>query len=123
MITGSCHCQKVRFEIRGKLGAITRCYCEDCRKLNGSAFAAVAVTQTADWHFACGESHITHYESSPGKLRGFCSTCHSPLYAYLTKQPELRRARLGTLDAPLNVGAAPNAHIFVAELCGLLYLI
>ncbi len=32
MLTGSCLCGTVRFQVRGELGTIVHCHCVDCRK-------------------------------------------------------------------------------------------
>ena len=50
MLTGTCLCRKVRFEIRGELGSIVYCHCESCRKAQGTAFVANA--PVADEAFA-----------------------------------------------------------------------
>ena len=40
MVKGQCLCGRVKFEVRGELGATRLCYCELCRRANGSAFSA-----------------------------------------------------------------------------------
>ncbi|MFT5504826.1 MAG: hypothetical protein ACI8XC_002543, partial [Gammaproteobacteria bacterium] len=51
MLKGSCHCGKVRYEIRGELGAIVCCHCSQCRKSQGSAFATNAPVKARDFHW------------------------------------------------------------------------
>jgi hypothetical protein len=60
-----------------------------------------------------GSETLREYESSPGKLRVFCSKCGSPIYAYLTSTPDVIRIRLGSLDTPFS--KQPRAHTFVSE--------
>ncbi|WP_438269777.1 GFA family protein [Neptunomonas phycophila] len=38
MITGSCLCGKVSYEISGEVGDIVHCHCVTCRKAHGAAF-------------------------------------------------------------------------------------
>ena len=56
---------------------------------------------------------MREFEATPGKLRAFCGRCGSPLYARMEAVPELRRVRLGGLDA--DPGARPQAHLHVAS--------
>jgi len=63
--------------------------------------------------FTSGREAISEYESSPGKLRAFCSGCGSPVYSRLTSDPETYRIRMGTLDA--DPGRRPMAHFWVAS--------
>ncbi|MCW4628485.1 GFA family protein [Marinomonas rhodophyticola] len=46
MLSGSCLCNGVQYEIKGELGDIMQCHCQKCRKANGSAFAANAAIPT-----------------------------------------------------------------------------
>lgn len=113
MHRGSCLCQSVRYEIRGSLGAFGYCHCTSCQKASGSAFAANAAVNRSEFQLVSGSDTLREFESSPGKIRVFCSRCGSPVYAYLTQTPEVIRIRLGTLDTPLADG--PRAHTFVSE--------
>jgi hypothetical protein len=60
-----------------------------------------------------GQDVLREYESSPGKLRAFCSNCGSPIYAYLTASPDVLRIRLGSLDTPFR--KQPRAHTWVSD--------
>jgi hypothetical protein len=40
MVDGQCLCGKVRFEVSGSLGDVRLCYCELCRRANGTVFSA-----------------------------------------------------------------------------------
>ena len=113
MISGSCLCGSVRFEISGRLGPAGYCHCSQCRKASGSAFAANASVRRRYLSFQSGEEKIREYESSPGKYRAFCSGCGSPVYSRTDKDPETLRIRLGTLDS--DPGRRPTGHVFVAS--------
>ena len=60
-----------------------------------------------------GADTVREFESSPGKLRVFCAHCGSPIYAYLTKSPDVLRIRLGSLDTPF--ASRARAHTFVSD--------
>jgi hypothetical protein len=113
MHRGSCLCGTIRYEIRGELGPITLCHCAQCRKAQGTAFAAVAPVRVADFTVVAGRDALTEYESSPGKRRAFCSRCGSPIYSRRDTLPDALRLRIGLLDTPID--AKPVAHIFATS--------
>ena len=110
---GSCLCGAIRYEIRGELGPIVLCHCAQCRKAQGSAFAANAPVSTGDFAIVAGGDALAAYESSPGKKRHFCRHCGSPIFSARDSAPDVVRVRIGTLDT--RVDARPTAHIFAAS--------
>jgi hypothetical protein len=113
MYTGSCLCQSVKYEVDGALSDFGQCHCRSCQKASGSAYAANAGVRRGDFRVTSGAADLREFESSPGKLRVFCSRCGSPIYAYLRADAEHVRIRLGTLDTPLD--GRPKAHFWVSE--------
>jgi hypothetical protein len=96
--TGGCLCGAIRYEVDGGLEPIQICHCEDCRKAQGSAFAANAPVDADRFRLTAGEAQLKSYESSPAKERLFCSACGSPLFSRLASRPDKVRIRVGTLD-------------------------
>jgi hypothetical protein len=43
MLSGSCLCGAIRYEIDGKIGPVGHCHCVTCRKAQGGAFVTNAV--------------------------------------------------------------------------------
>ncbi|WP_456756326.1 GFA family protein [Bradyrhizobium sp. USDA 4461] len=41
MLTGSCLCQAVAYEVDSAPGSFVHCHCRTCRKTHGSAFSSV----------------------------------------------------------------------------------
>ena len=113
MLSGSCLCGAVRFTVSGKLGPVTHCYCETCRKAQGTAYTTVAPLRRKYFQLLSGADSIAEYESSPGKRRCFCRTCGSPLWSKREDTPDILRLRLGVLDG--DPGRRPAAHIWVSE--------
>jgi len=113
MYEGSCLCGGVRYRLTAEPGAFGYCHCTSCRKASGSAHAANAPIDRAAFELLQGQPLIREFESSPGKLRAFCTNCGSPLYAYLMATPEVLRIRLGTLDTPFF--KQPQAHTWVSD--------
>jgi len=113
MLTGSCLCAGVRYEIEGTLTEVRNCHCSICRKAHGAAFRSRASVRAKDFRWTSGEQSITWYESSPGTHRGFCSRCGSPLLSRFDDRPEVYGLPLGCLD--LDPGVRPAMHIFVGS--------
>lgn len=99
MSRGSCLCGAVAWEADAEPGPIAFCHCATCRKSNGAAFATNAAIPRAAFRWVRGEHLLTSYESSPGKVRRFCSRCGSPMSAERPGDPSATvRVRMGTLD-------------------------
>jgi hypothetical protein len=113
LLTGACLCGGVRFEISGKVGPVVYCHCVQCRKANGTAFGANAGVRARYLRFTAGRELIREYESSPGKLRAFCSCCGSPVYSRREDDPATFRIRLGLLDG--DPERRSLAHCWVEE--------
>jgi hypothetical protein len=111
MHRGSCLCGGVRYEFDAPLAEISLCHCSQCRKSNGSAFAANAPIPESAFRLLQGGELLKEYESSPGKRRVFCGRCGSPVYSKHEKKPGAIRIRLGSLDTP--AGRKPDYHFFV----------
>ena len=113
MLSGSCLCNGVQYEIKGELGDIMQCHCQKCRKANGFAFATNAAIPTTAFALLKGKELLAEYESTPGVFRVFCKQCASPLYSRRPHMPELLRLRIGTLDTKIE--GKPSSHIFVGS--------
>jgi|KBSMisStaDraftv2_1062788.scaffolds.fasta_scaffold732381_2 hypothetical protein len=113
MHKGSCLCRNIQYEIEGELGEFGYCHCTSCRKASGSAHSANAGVDRSSFRLVSGADTLREYESSPGKLRAFCSRCGSPIYAYLTASADVLRIRLGSLDTPFS--KHPSAHTWVSD--------
>jgi hypothetical protein len=84
MITGSCLCGGVRFEIRHAVGPFELCHCRRDRKATGSAFAAMIGVRTEEFRLLAGKELIATYEApilkSPPPFRTFfCRRCGAPV--------------------------------------------
>lgn len=111
ILKGSCLCTGIQFEYSGNLGPITQCHCSQCRKSNGTAFAANCSIDQTYFKLVSGENLIKEYESTRGKFRAFCSDCGSPIYSRRDSLPDKLRIRIGLLNTRIN--NKPSFHIFV----------
>jgi hypothetical protein len=106
MNIGQCLCGKVRFEIDGELGETRLCYCELCRRANGTAFSANVPISVDRYRLIAGREHIREYESSAGVFRAFCSNCGSPVYARIVRDPA--HIRIAPHDSLRDLSSAFN---------------
>lgn len=113
MHTGGCLCGGIRYEIDAELAPIQICHCGQCRKAQGAAFVTNIPVPSNFFRVTAGSELLREFESSPGKLRCFCSRCGSPVLSRRTADPETVRIRAGTLDGVLVT--RPVAHFHVAS--------
>ena len=113
MLTGSCLCGRIRYEIRGKIGPVGHCHCVTCRKAQGGAFVTNAPVRAKYFYLVSSSESVAEFESSPGKKRYFCRGCGSPLWSRRESDPDIIRIRLRLLDS--DPGRKPLAHIWVSE--------
>ena len=110
MLTGSCLCGAVKFEVEGELGPPDACHCTQCRKVSGHYWASTDVLRTAlTIH---GEFNIAWYRSSEKVQRGFCSTCGATLF-FDPIGKDWIAVSMGAFDSP--TGTRLVKHIFVAD--------
>ena len=112
MLSGSCLCGAVAYEVSAPIGPIVLCHCVTCRKAHGSAFASISTVPRAHFRWVRGEEFLAAFESSPGKFRRFCKRCGSHIVAERVGLPTLM-LRLGCLDTPVN--DKPKCHIWRSD--------
>ncbi|MDC7707904.1 GFA family protein [Vogesella indigofera] len=109
---GSCLCGTVRYEIDRFDAPITHCHCLTCQKAHAAAFASTAGVLRQHFRWLAGQQALGSYESSPGKLRHFCTRCGSQLVAERAAQPHII-VRVATLDD--DPGVSPQQHIWCSH--------
>jgi ADP-ribosyl-[dinitrogen reductase] hydrolase len=102
----------VRYEVKQLDMPIGHCHCATCRKAHASAYATNAGVMRENFRWTAGEEKLGCYESSPGKLRRFCTNCGTHLMAERTSQPNVI-LRVATLDDPPD--ARPSFHIWTSH--------
>ncbi len=112
MLTGSCLCGDVAFEVDGPLEQIGHCHCSMCRKFNGAAFATIGVTAPEHFRWRRGEQQVAHYQSSATGWRNFCPRCGSAVPAC---PPGGRLAMVPVGNVAEDPGTRPMMHIFVGS--------
>ena len=111
MLSGSCLCGAIRYEITGELGPIGHCHCRTCRKAHAAAFATTARVDREGFRWSKGEDLVASFESTAGKQRFFCPRCGSHLVAAWNDAPTVI-VRVGSLDS--DPGTRPIVHIWTS---------
>ena len=109
---GSCLCGAIEYEIDSIDMPVAHCHCRTCQKAHAAPFATTAGVMREHFRWLKGEEKLSAFESSPGKLRYFCSVCGSHLVAERVNQPHVI-VRVATLDEDPNI--TPQMHIWTSH--------
>lgn len=111
---GSCLCGEVSYKIECLDMPIIFCHCQTCRKAHAAPYTATAGVLRENFSWIKGEEKLSGFESSPGKIRYFCSCCGCHLVAERLDKPHVV-LRVATLDE--DPGMKPEAHIWMSHEC------
>ena len=95
--SASCLCGDVRYKVSGPLEEAAVCHCSMCRRATGSALNVAVPVAEAQVRWAARET-LREFESSPGKMRAFCSGCGAAVYSRRTAKPGQLRLRIGLIE-------------------------
>jgi len=81
VLTGSCLCGGVSFEIRSPFLRFAYCHCSRCRKATGSGHATNLYGSPERFAWLAGESLVVRYDLPSARRFStvFCSRCGTPL--------------------------------------------
>ena len=108
VLTGSCLCGAVRYEVTGPLRDVVNCHCAMCRKTHGHIGAYTNAPRDA---LALVESRgLKWYRSSPDARRGFCGECGGTLF-WERDGADVISITAGTLDPPTGLKTVVQIHV------------
>ena len=111
MLSGSCLCGAIRYEIAGQLGPHRALPLPHVPEGSRSCIRYNRSHARSDFRWASGEDVVASFESSPGKRRFFCPHCGSHLIAAWDDAPNVI-VRIGSLDS--DPGTRPVVHIWTS---------
>ncbi|NKC01223.1 MAG: GFA family protein [Pseudomonadales bacterium] len=111
MISGSCLCGGIKYEINGEVAMTRICHCVNCRKFSGTANAAWGLAQVADFSQTASDAEVGEYDAGSGSLRKFCMSCGSPLWFEPKDLPAFVGIALGSIDD--GNPALPEMHVWM----------
>ena len=100
-LAGKCACGTIQYETNADPIVMLNCHCSDCRKANGSAYAALIILPKSAVKLR-GEPRFHMVLGGSGKRveRGFCPSCGSQVIVRIEKLPDALAIQAGTLDDP-----------------------
>jgi hypothetical protein len=111
VLSGSCLCGAVHYEIEGEVLRFTHCHCSRCRKATGTGHTTNLVLKPSRFAWTRGEESVRHYKvpESERFMTCFCANCGGQLPRVLLEL-DLALVPAGSLDGdpPL----MPQARIF-----------
>ena len=112
IITGSCLCGEVRYELTQAPVWAHACHCSRCRKTTGSAFASNLFVALGALRYTQGENRLQSYKLPDAErfTHVFCSQCGSTL-PFTNESRGVVGVPMGSLDD--DPGHPARAHIFV----------
>ena len=110
MYRGSCLCGAVHYQVRGTIGPMANCYCTDCQKSHGAAFASYIDVPRDGFAFLKGANHVHTYKAASDTKRSFCRTCGSIVICW-AEADNYVGISAATLDTP--IALTPAYHCFV----------
>ncbi|HEX3915951.1 MAG TPA: GFA family protein [Caulobacteraceae bacterium] len=112
MIRGGCLCGAVGYEAEGFSGPVVHCHCRTCQKSHSAAFNTTGRALRSGFRWTRGDEVRRSFESTPGKLRWFCSQCGAHLMAEWVAADQVI-LRVGSVDEGME-GVTPAAHIWTS---------
>ena len=115
MLTGSCLCRGIRYEVSVPITELRQCHCTDCQKVSGAGGTVNALIPSSALRITQGEpKRFTKVADSGRTLhRFFCGECGSSLFSRREHTPETTVLRIGALDDPPPMKLV--AHIWTAS--------
>ncbi|MGI9185826.1 MAG: GFA family protein [Solirubrobacteraceae bacterium] len=112
VLTGSCGCGAVCFEITEPLVGAAYCHCTRCQKRTGTAVQASALVAPGSLTLTAGEERLRDWTPLGGLAKTFCAECGSHLFGRDPSTGEISIVRMAAIDG--DPGVRPAAHQFVA---------
>jgi hypothetical protein len=99
-LTGGCHCEALRYDVREAPVMIYNCHCKYCQKISGSAFNISVTIIEKSFAFTRGQPAKIEWQSDMGTTRFgyFCGSCGSRIAQGSTPSKGVLSLRAGTLD-------------------------
>lgn len=111
MLTGSCLCGRVRFEVSEPFERVTQCHCTTCKRISGGVGTVNGRARTEAIRIASGRDSLRTFQPSEGTAKTFCAECGSNLFGSGWPESEHTSVRLPALDEPYAEG--PSTHVYV----------
>jgi hypothetical protein len=113
VVSGSCLCGGVRFEIELPFRRASYCHCSRCRKHSGAAALVHGRVAREQFRLLEGEDLVRVFTPPDGAVKAFCSVCGSSLFGGTWPEGPEVSVRFGALDGDPEI--RPQYRTFVAS--------
>ena len=112
LLTGSCLCGGVRFELTSKPLSAGYCHCTRCQKRTGSGASAQARIDGSTFRLLQGEDLVKCWRHPDGGFaKCFCGECGAHLFSRNPDDPTQMSVRMSAFDG--DPGVRPSSRQFV----------
>ncbi len=113
LLTGSCLCGGVRFEVAGEPLNAGYCHCTRCQRRTGGAVSAQARIDGTDFRWLEGEELVKTWRHADGGFeKGFWTECGAHLFSRNPDDPTQMTVRMSAFDQ--DPGVRPSWRAYVA---------
>ena len=112
MLTGSCGCGAVRFEVTRPFVSASYCHCTRCQRRTGTAASANARVEPGSVRIVAGDAEVRVWAPEGGYEKLFCGRCGSALFTRAPGSSDVAGVRLGAIDG--DPGIRPQWRQFTA---------
>jgi hypothetical protein len=115
MITGSCLCGGVRFELTERPTAAGYCHCTRCQRRTGTASSAQAQIDGSTFRLLQGAELVKGWRHPDGGFeKCFCRECGAHLFSRNPDDPTQVAVRMGAFDGDPGVRPSSRTHVAYA---------
>lgn len=111
LLTGSCMCGDVRYELSSAATSACHCHCRACQQNSGAPYVTWATFPVECLHLSHGA--LAEYKSSEGVTRGHCARCGTTITYMNAKWPGDVDITAASLDDPSAI--LPTEHIWMDD--------
>ena len=114
IVTGTCFCEQVTFEIHLPTLFCGHCHCSMCRRPHGASFVTWSGVPYDKLSITKGADQLTTFQSSSHGYRQFCSACGTQLFCWHGDEPGAQPKSINFPLASLKgaIDREPEAHFF-----------
>ena len=113
VLTGSCLCGGVRFELTSAPASASYCHCTRCQKRTGTAASANARIDGNTFQLTQGRELVRTWRHPDGGFeKAFCGECGAHLFSRNPDDPSQMGIRMSSFDG--DPGVRPSSRQFVA---------
>ncbi len=113
MVSGSCLCGGVRFELSDPPAEAYYCHCTRCQGRTGSGASAQARVDGSAFRLVSGEDLVKGWRHPDGGFeKFFCRECGAHLFSRNPDDPSQMSVRMSAFDE--DPGVRPSGRVFTA---------